>query len=232
MQKIRLGWSLLYALAGAAGWWLVRHRREAPVVAGLVAGAGVLVLLGSYGGEVVLRTFVFAAPLLAPLSTLLMYRVSRSLLRRRGLVRGVALIGTLLLLALAVTTTRGVNIAFERVTADDVAAAQAVYERLRPGDVVGDFASTGALGMARVGEVQMLQLSETTCGRPLPECARAKAPDFIMTGRTQDESGQLTAGQRPGWTTAVIDTLVDRGIYRVIYQGADAEVLQLVVPGG
>jgi hypothetical protein len=175
---------------------------------------------------------VFAAPLLAPLSTLLMYRVARWLLRRRRLVRGVALVGTLLLLALAVTTTRGVNIAFERVTADDVAAAQAVYERLRPGDVVGDFASTGSLGMARVGEVQVVELSEAACGKTSVACALEKAPDFILVSRTQDESGQLTASQRPGWTTAVIDTLVDRGVYRVIYQGADAEALQLVVPGG
>ena len=226
MQKVRLGWSLLYALTGMVGWWLVRHRREAPVVAGLVVCAGALVAFGSYGGEVVLRSFMFAAPLLAPLSAVAL----RGLVRRRGLVATAVLAGALVVAGLVVTATRGVNVAFERVTADDVSAAGAVYARMSPGDVVGSLQSTGALGASDVGVWVPLEMSEGGCGVPALECAVRETPEFVMVSRTQDAMGALRSGEPAGWTTAVADELVARGLYVEVYRGDDARVLQLA-PG-
>lgn len=232
MQNLRMGWSLLYGLAAVAGWWTIRHRREAVPVAGLALGSGALVLLGSYGGEVVLRVFVFAAPVLAPLAVLAVRRGAAPVLRRPGRVRLVAVAAGLLVLALGVTTTRGVNVAFERVTDDDLAAAAAIYDRVQLGDVVGTLAATGALGREHVGEWLPLDMSEAGCGLEALACALAEQPEFIVVSRTQDVVGQLTADRPAGWTTEVADALVDRGLYQVVYQGTDATALQLVEQEG
>ncbi|WP_138734708.1 serine/threonine protein kinase [Modestobacter excelsi] len=238
MQTVRLAWSFLYALAGLAGWWLIRHRSGAPLFAGLTMAAGALVLFGSYGGEIVLRSFVFAAPLLAPLAAVALGALARLLRLPRLALRRTALAVALLTVALTVgslllTTTRGLNIAFERVTTGDVAAANALFDRLQPGDVVGTPASTGALGANRVGELVPLLMSEAGCeAADAVQCAVTEEPEFVVVSRTQDEVGQLTEGRPAGWTTAIADELVDRGLYTVVYADDDATVLQAVGQGG
>ncbi|TWH75330.1 serine/threonine protein kinase [Modestobacter roseus] len=228
MQNVRLGWSVLYALAGLAGWWTIRHRPGAPLLAGLTVCAGGLVLFGSYGGEVVLRSFVFAAPLLASLAALAL----RGLVRHRSPV-ALALLAVLLTgAALMLTATRGVNIAFERVSAGDLAAARVVAEELQPGQVVGTLQATGALGADRVGESVPLDMSEAGCGLSPLRCALVERPDFIVVSRTQDALGQLREGRPAGWTTEIADELVDRGLYTVVHEGGGATVLRAAEQGG
>ncbi|MGY1856577.1 serine/threonine protein kinase [Modestobacter sp. SYSU DS0290] len=228
MQNMRLGWSVLYALTALLGWWTIRHRPGAPLLAGLTVCAGGLVLFGSYGGEVVLRSFVFAAPLLASLAALAL----RGLTRHRGPVAVGVLALFLTAAALALTATRGVNIAFERVTSGDLAAARVIAERLQEGQVVGTLQATGALGADRVGESVPLDMSEAGCGMTPLRCALVERPDFIVVSRTQDALGQLREGRPAGWTTEIADELVDRGAYTVVHEGGGATVLAATPEGG
>ena len=228
MQNVRIGWSLLYLGVAALGWWSIRRRPEAPVIAALVAVAGSLVLFGSYGGEVVLRVFVFAAPLLAPLSALALRRLTR----RGGWRSTAGLAAVLLVLALGVTTTRGVNTAFERVTPDDVAAAEAISARLDTGDVIAMPEPTGAVYESRIGEWSSTDLSDPSCGATRLACAEQLRPRFVLVSASQDAQGQLQGGLPAGWTTALAADLVDSGLYRVLYSGADATALELVGTAG
>jgi hypothetical protein len=172
----------------------------------------------------VLRSFVYAAPLLAPLAALAL----AGLVRRRGRLPAVGLVATLAVAALVLTATRGLNVAFERVTADDVVAARTVFEQASPGQAVGILQPTGALGIDRVGEFQQVVLREDICGKPVLQCADDMRPEFIVISRTQDAWGQLQDGLPEGWTTDVADHLVDRGMYEVVYRGDDSEVLRAV----
>jgi hypothetical protein len=228
MQNLRLGTSLLYGVTGAVGWWLIRRRPEAVLVAGLTIGAGVLVTLGSYGGEVVIRSFVLASPMLAPLTAVALAALSR----RGGWGRVTALAVALTAATLLVTATRGVNVSFERVTPDDLAAARAVHERLEPGDVIGTVRPTGALGVARIGEFHHLDMSEAGCDADGLECALERRPEFVVVSDTQEAWGRLRDGMPDGWTDDIVDELVDRGVYDVIYQGEGATALQLAHRGG
>jgi hypothetical protein len=227
MQNLRILWSVLFGLVALIGWWTIRRRRQAFLLALLTAGAGALLVLGSYGGEVVLRSFVFAAPLLAPLAALGL----RGLVRRRGLVSGVGLPATLAVAAMLLTATRGVNVAFERVTSDELAAAQAMFGRMTRGDSVGYLEPTGALGYERIGEWRPVVMQDPPCVSVL-ECAVDLRPDFIIVSRSTDAWGHLQSGLPEGWTATIADSLVARGLYEVIYRGHDGEALQAVSTKG
>ncbi|MFW3172991.1 serine/threonine protein kinase [Geodermatophilus sp. CPCC 206100] len=228
MQNLRIGWSLFYGLLALVGLWTIRRRPDALLLALLLVGAGALVAMQSYGGEVMLRTFLFAAPVFAPLAALAL----RGLTTRRALVPGVVLAVVLTAWTMVGTAARGVNISFERVSADDVAAARVLWDELGDGDTVGFLATAGAYGADRVGEYQSLLLDEEFCGTDALECVVEDQPDFVVTSRSQDAQRELAAGDRPGASTALADELVARGLYERIYRGPDAQVLRLVAQGG
>ncbi|MGK5172112.1 serine/threonine protein kinase [Geodermatophilus sp. CPCC 205761] len=228
MQNLRIGWSLLYGLLALVGLWTIRRRPDALLTGLLLVGAGALVAMQSYGGEVMLRTFLFAAPILAPLSALALKRLAT----RRALVPAVVLAVVLTAWVMVGTAVRGVNVSFERVTADDVAAAQVLWDELDPGDTVGFLATAGAYGADRVGEYEPLVMDEEFCGTGALECALDRQPDFIVASRAQDAQRELAAGDPPGASTALADELVARGLYERIYSGPDAQVLRLVAQGG
>jgi hypothetical protein len=223
MQNVRLGWSLLYLLLALIGFWSIRRRPDALLLGLLVASTGSLVALQSYGGEVVLRVFVYAGPLLAPLAALAL----RRLVTRRNMFLAPVLTVVIALAALLGTATRGVNVAFERVTPDDVAAAHVVWAHVRPGDTLGYVYPSGAYSGGSFGRWTGLDLGEQ-CTGPLLQCAIDRAPTFLLLSRSQDAALQLLASARPGSVTGLAGPLVARGLYKVLYNGEDAEVLQLI----
>jgi hypothetical protein len=228
MQNLRLGWAFVYVALASMGWWSLRRRPETLLFGLLVASAGGLVALQSYGGEIVLRVFLYTSPILAPLAA----RAVGGLLRRRNSVTAVALTGVLAGYGLLGTVTRGVNIAFERVTNDDVAAAQVLWSHVKKGDKLGYLFPAGAYDAGRIGDLSSVSLQQDDCGAPPLQCAAALAPRFILLSRAQDAAEYLVAGT-PSRTTATAlgPALVGRGLYKVIYQHGDTELLMLTSPG-
>jgi hypothetical protein len=226
MQRVRVGYSLAYLLLGMVGLWRIRHRPGALLLALLVVGAGSIVLLQSYGGEVVLRIFVFAAPVLAPLSALAL----AFLAERRMSVLPLALV--LFAYTFLGTTTRGVNASFEQVTPQDLSAVQVLYPRIRPGDTVGVFADAGPLGSNRIGQIHTVDLDAVSCHRRPLDCALTLRPRFILVSPEQDAALELVEGARPGTASAVSLDLVSRGIYAVDFRRNDTMLLELVPKAG
>lgn len=85
-QVVRLATSGALALVAAVGWWLRRGRRGALLVGALAVLPFGLVAVQSYGGEVVIRCFLLATPLLAPLAAEALVRLVVAL-RARALAR-------------------------------------------------------------------------------------------------------------------------------------------------
>jgi hypothetical protein len=222
MQNVRVGWSLLFAVLAAVGLWTIRRRPDAVLVALLAVGAGGLILLQSYGGEVAFRTFLFVSPILAPLAAVAL----RALTTGRSLVRTTLLAAVLALVAVMGTTTRGVNVAFERVPDGELTAARFLWERIDAGDRVGFFTPAGPYGADRFGDWDMLLLDEETCGLPALECAVDRVPEFLVLDRTQSAELELVSGERSGAARAVTDELVRRGLYTEIFEGPDATILE------
>jgi hypothetical protein len=229
MQDFRLGWSLVYAILALIGLWAIRRRPDALLIALLALSAGGLVLLQSYGGEIVLRVFVYASPFLAALAA----RALGGLVSRRSAVLAVSLAGVLALSGLIGTAARGVNVSFERVTKDDVAAAQILWSHVRKGDKVGYVFPAGAYGGDRFGDFSTVSLAPEDCGAPPLQCAVDVAPRFILLSRAQDAAEHLVAGVAGQRTTMSLGPeLVRRGLYTVLYQGKDVELLMLAAHGG
>jgi hypothetical protein len=228
MQNLRLVWSALYGLLALLGLWRIRRRPDAWLILLLLLASGGLVAMQSYGGEVMLRAFLFAAPLLAPLAALAL----SALTARRAVVPVVALTVGLAVWGVLGTAARGVNVSFERVTDDDVAAARVLWAELDRGDTVAFLASAGAYGADRFGDYEPLVLDQDFCDLPARECVTVEQPDFVVVSRTQDAQRELAAGDPPGAGSALADELVATGEYRVLYESAGSRVLERTTQGG
>ncbi|MFC3850164.1 hypothetical protein ACFORJ_08300 [Corynebacterium hansenii] len=81
MQRFRIGWSAILAAGAFIGWLLLRGRFPLAAAAVPVIAPASLVLGQSYGGEMVLRVFLYASPFFAVLT-------AHALVRGLGRVAG------------------------------------------------------------------------------------------------------------------------------------------------
>jgi hypothetical protein len=207
---VRCVLSVAVVTLAALGWWRLPKKR--PIVLAVLALLPfALVGLQSYGGEMLLRSFLYALPLLctlggAALATML-DGLSTALIVAVGL--GIAAVG--------LVTARGGNDAYVAFRADDVKVVQHIT------------ALAGYLPMqwARVGEVKQLSL-ELKCppGPDEAACVRQLGPELIVVNPAQDAYGHMLLGLRPGWTHEVIDGLESHG-YKEKLRIGDTVLLEL-----
>jgi hypothetical protein len=246
-QYVRIGWSLLLLALGAVGVWTLRRRREALLLAGLACAPFALLVVQSYGGEVVIRSFLYASPVLAPLaasairSGLELVRSRRATTaaptaaidqRRSVLIGAAVMVPVLVVSGLLLTFTRGLNASFERTPPDQAAAAQMMYDLTVPGDNVGLPLFSGLTPYLQLTEVRTRYvLAETCVGSTLTECIADPLPRFVLITRTQDRVGELTRSRPPGWVWELGQQLIDSGEYTRTYEGPDAWLLELNAQG-
>lgn len=251
MQQLRMGWSALYGFLGALGLavLVLRRRRFTIVLAGLIAAPFTLVALQSYGGEVFLRCFVYAAPILAPLVAIALHaalrpvadHISRSPYRRFLLIGAVALLSGLLCAAtLLLTATRGLNVSFERVTTTHDLAASQILTQAENGDSVAQLGALGALGAGRVGDIDRDDIALFQCtdpdgpgGEPIGSvpmdeavaCLLDESPDWIYVTSTQLNALHLEQGTNSAWVWQMLRNLADTDEYELILDAEDVTVL-------
>lgn len=136
-QFLRLAMSGGFALLACVGLFMRRKSAWTPVLAALAFGPFVILGLQSYGGEVVIRCFLFATPILVLLAAETAGFVFR--LPRAWTAISVMLI--LLLASVLQVTARGANQPFERITADQVAAVRTIQNELIPDAAVNRISS-------------------------------------------------------------------------------------------
>ncbi|MEO5833979.1 MAG: serine/threonine protein kinase [Nakamurella sp.] len=246
-QYVRIGWSLLLLIGGAIGVWTIRRRREALLLAGLACAPFALLVVQSYGGEVVIRCFLYASPILAPLTAAALrggVRVLRSRLgatgpavteppTRTSLIWTAALVPVVVVAGLMLTFTRGLNASFERTPDDQAVAAQLMYDRAVTGDTVALPLFYGLTPYLRITDVRVRYITGDTCtGTDLTSCLKDPLPRFVLIGLTQERAGELTRSRPVGWVWAMGEQLIDSGRYARIYSGADAWLLELNPEGG
>ncbi len=234
MQYVRVLLSLALFGTAVLGWWLRRRHPHRWLVAGLAVVPFSLIALQSYGGEVVLRVFLFALPALALLSGEALAR----LVGRMGLgrLRAVALVVLLAVLPIWLLAARGANEPFERVTAGQYAAAREVHRLANHSTSIASFTSFTPLSYADVGRLFTSALaahgvpciSATSPGA----CALADGPDIVYTSSSEDAYGQLMDGLPAHWTDRAVRLMVLSGQYKVRYRNADAVVLVRTSPKG
>ena len=228
MQYVRLGLSALYLLGGLAGAIKARHRPWTPLLAALCIAPFGILGLQSYGGEAVIRTFLYAMPFLAVLTSYLF----APLLRLRPVVTWLCVTVLLMASVLGLIAARGVNVAFERVTVDQVDAARDLDAVAPPGSLVGEAEEFGPVGVLTIGEIKLRTLtSPNGCWPDLVSCADAANVNYLYFSAGQQVFGSLRNGYPTDWLLGQgVAQLVASGHWTVLAQTPHAVVLQAVKP--
>jgi hypothetical protein len=224
MQLVRTIWSASFLLVGAIGGVILLRRssRLAVAVGAMAVTPFGLIALQSYGGEIFLRCFLYGMPFLAVLCGV---AISPAL-RLPAIPRGAVVAAVVFSAALALVTTRGVNVSFERVSPDALAAARMISSDAAQNPKVAVVESFAPLSFAQI-DVQRVSPLGKDCEVRLVQCALAKAPNLILLSREQEEYGRLRQQLPEGWLLrSGLNQLVDGAGYRIVFDRPDAIVLQ------
>ncbi|OFV73534.1 hypothetical protein [Rhodococcus erythropolis] len=222
MQYVRIAWTAAIALTATAGWWLLRRHKLAPASAVLVIAPFTLVLAQSYGGEIILRCFVYSMPVLAPLAAAAIMRV----IPRTTTLSIVALVAALFLASVMLTTTRGLNTAFERNPHEVVSAARSLLDQAPRGTTMLPPNGEGVLRMSRVGEMRWPDGG--VCRVWTFDCVSQFPADYIFLTSSQAAALEIPGLVPPGWLWDFADQLVESGMYRIKEENTNVRVLERI----
>ena len=226
----------MFGLAGLGLWRRARRGIDDRIVLGLLVVPVVAAALQSYGGEIVLRVYFFALPALCILVAFAAFPegADRAVTRRRLAALGVCV--PVLLSAFFVA--RYGNESYERVRSQELAAAQAVYDRPGPSTVLFPTDSRAAastpfipLGYRDIERVRVVDVPVSEDPRNVgPVVARMRdqhSVPYLMVTRGQQEFLTLSSGYPSSWGDQFRAALeADPGL-TVVTSTPDAEVFAL-----
>jgi hypothetical protein len=238
MQGVRMAWTGLLGVLALVGWWTIRRRRDAVLLAGLAAAPFGLILLQSYGGEMLIRCALYSSVFLAPLAAVAVVRAGQAVTRAAPVARTALLATALVLGAFGLTLTRGLNVSFERVSDTHIRVAQQLMATVPDGASVGTFGRMGTLPLGRVGTVTVEPLVSGSCGADFTACLLdavgadgAAGPDWVVAAATAEAAGRLQGGRPAGWVGAGVTALLATGGYETVVTDPEIVVLRRVPSG-
>lgn len=247
MVAARIGLTLVVGLLALAGLVLLWRRGVRSPVLPVLAGCSFgLVLLQPYGGEVFIRSYLYALPWLAVLAAVAVGRAFGPRTdpdghRRRASTgpRGAATtVVTVVLLALGLTTVaaRGGNDAYVGTTTADHDAMTHVYDSATAGDTVVALLWYSPLRRERVGDLvqsaaDRYASTQVGCGTAdgIAGCVAAGGAEWVVVNPQQEAAGEILRGFPAGWLARSVDELVGVHGYTVVFSRDGAQVL--MAPG-
>lgn len=218
--QVRL--AVVGGLAALAMLGAIRSRfdDQARVAILLVLPPAALTGLQAYGGEAVLRAYLFALPGLVVLAARALPEPSS----RRGLAVGTALAAALVAV---VPLTRYGNDQFLQVSRADLTAVAFVERAAPPGAPVVAFSENLPWRARDIERHEWIQ-----GGTDFPQTPQALLDQLggcpscwlVITGG-QVHHGEALLGLRPGWADGVVDALLRSGGHDVVYRDGDAVVV-------
>lgn len=239
MQQLRIVYTALLGVVAVAGWYVIRTAWARVTALLLIVSPVSLILMQTYGGEVILRVVLYLSPVLAVLAAAAVARVfsprqDRAVGKKAGHVPRFRVpdrvkIGTLVVGAIAAAvvgvTTRGTNTAFERNPASTIDAARTVLDNAPAGSVVVPIETDAVLRMDRVGELRTTRLS----GRgEVSDQIMAARPDYVFFSSARQAYEHILHGMPADWFAQVLQEMVDSGDYEVFTRTATATVLRRI----
>ncbi|GAA4660720.1 MULTISPECIES: hypothetical protein [Amycolatopsis] len=195
-----------------------------------------LALVQSYGGEVFMRCFLFALPIMALPGAILLERALTEARRLRWRNRprrtmAVAAIPWLALTVLAGMTlvARGGNDAYTSMSRQDFAAASWAVGQAQPGQRVDSLVNAVPSAFARVGEVEQSE-ADIYCADLVHvpaavECLQEKGPDYLVLTGPQFAYLEILNAAAPGYEQQLLQGLQASRLYRVVFNDDGALVL-------
>jgi hypothetical protein len=225
LLDLRVGLTCAMGLLAVAGWRVLRRSGIRSWTLPLLAAAPfTLAGLQSYGGEIFLRSYLFALPFAAILAAVAVDALIGTGQWRRAapLVAAFALLSGL---GLATVTARGGNDAYTSISRADVAAMSYVYRHARPDQSVAALLSDVPIESQDVGTVSQRFFDNCSDMADMARCVLTDRPDYLVITPSQDDHGRIFYGLRPGWTGEVVRELVAGGRYRQVFDDDGSRVL-------
>ena len=250
MQYLRLISSGFFACAGFFGWVFCLRKDRMWVAAGFLTIIPFgLVMVQSYGGEVVIRAFVLSAPILAPLAALLVAAIYTraadgalhplrrmkkdgrnavpQLGARRVRIVQAASIVAVLIASLVLVANRGLNTAIEYTSRTQERVSQKLMSNVPQGSTVMLWWANSTLASGRLfSGVSVLTVDSLKCLDTLAECTISKDPDYIVSVPQTDAALRYQYGYPTDWIESQMQQLLDAGYYRIIYNDPSIVVLR------
>ncbi|MDZ4232817.1 MAG: serine/threonine protein kinase, partial [Dietzia sp.] len=132
MQYLRMGASMLLFFVALFSCFRLRHSKFGLIAVGLVLAPFSLVLMQSYGGEVVIRCFLYASPVMAPLAAMVVLPLLR---RGRPWAGPVVAVAALFTVAVVLITNRGLNTSFEHTPPETLSISKQMQQLADPTEI-------------------------------------------------------------------------------------------------
>ncbi|MGH9223133.1 MAG: hypothetical protein ACRD2W_04975 [Acidimicrobiales bacterium] len=197
----------------------------------LMAAPFSLVALQSYGGEILLRVYLFALPFVALLVALAFFPTPlwRDQRPSRSTIFGAAALSVVVTLAFLVI--RYGNERFESFTADEVAAVEWVYDNAPAGSrlvAVNPSLPWKHRDLEKYSYLSLIEKPHLDEGGEILSYLipkKGRADGYLIITRSQIAHGELVQGFKPGWDERVAELLLSTGQARVVFQNDDAIVI-------
>lgn len=238
----RVGLSVFVVLLAAAGIVLMRRDNlRSWLLPVLCVSPFAIAVAQPYGGEVFMRCFLYALPLLSLPASIALERVITAVRRLRWRSRPSRPIGLVALVCVVLTgliagtvTARGGNDAYTSFTTGDIAAATWAVEQARPGQRVDSLVNSVPLSFLRVGTVSQYEV-DGYCPNmdnlpALVGCISTDGPDYLVL--TEPQFAYLRIfDQVPGqFGDQLTGQLEDSGLYRQALAAGTSIVLARTTP--
>ncbi|MDP9074293.1 MAG: hypothetical protein M3N98_08990, partial [Actinomycetota bacterium] len=233
---------LIWAAAGLAAIILWR-RRSTPVAAMCLFGAGFpLLILQPYGGEMLIRVFLFSLPAVSLLIATLVvpsYRTTPGMSKvvgilsrrspKRLVAAGVIMAATVPLFLLA----RFGNESYERVSTNDRRTVNVLYRSAPVDSVVYIEDRQALLSSQRVGEVRFQNLSSVDPHQveaQIRSSTGRQAATYILLTESEQAYAEQVFGLPTHWADGLARSLLDNGGYVLEFRAGRSMLLRATVP--
>jgi hypothetical protein len=226
--RARIGLSAaMWFASGAAALALLARRRLPVALVGLVAAPFLGVALQSYGGELLLRVFLFSLPFACGLIALGLVHVA---LPRRTVPGYVGLGLALLALVPCFVLARYGSERSDQVYAEDVAAERFLYATVPAGAQV--VLPAGQSSVVKEGPYRSLRIrQDTALARPdvvdpLQELLPYLKTDvYVLVTKAQDGVATSALGAPPDWQEQLLYRLVTSTRAQLLFEDGSAKVI-------
>jgi hypothetical protein len=222
---------VVWCLAGVGAWRRLRRGAGDLALFALAVAPFLVILLQSYGGEVLLRAYLFALP--ATVVLLAGVLVPAEAPRRRGLTAAAAALLSVGLIG-AFYLTRYGNEAFEQVHPSDVQAMNWLYQRAPQGSTLVAVTSNVPWRFKALERYDYTPLGEDLGPQQLDTIEGAMEANprgaFLILSKAQFVYGESYYGRPPGWGEQLERQVLGSPRFRVVFTNAEAKIFVLARP--
>ena len=224
--RLFLGLALITLAAAAA----LRRRGKSRTLEFLAATPFLLLAGGSYGGEALLRCFLFSLPFTSLLAGTVLVGLLRSPRHTTRVPTGqaLALVAVIVCFAALLTVVRGGNDAFESFTHDERAAVTTVYRVATAGQRLGATTTSTDQLPWRDQDVGRLIFVDPVAANNAGDVAHSlerQRVNWVILTQNEERWGELVAGLALGWQSQVQRDLMAKG-YTIYHQWPTATILE------